>query len=229
MNAPTFAQVVEQGSALQQQLPHLALIAVGGTAVALHCQHRVSLDVDAVTPLLQERYETVAATLEQWEGWSTSRKNPPVLILGLRQQRRAVPIQRTHRGGLVVATATEMLRVKAFLMAERRATRDFVDVAALTVLLGQTRAREALCYLNLVYGMTQPQSALTRFAEASATEPHDLKAAPLSAYRGLRPPFTDWGFTANVCRRLAQDLLKLELTGALPQKLDAGFFGEPTT
>ncbi len=83
--------------------------------------------------------------------------------------------------------------------------------------------------LIAVGGATQPQSALTRFAEASETEPHDLKAAPLSAYRCLRPPFTDWEFTANVSRRLAQDLLKLELTGALPQNLDAGFFGEPTT
>ena len=70
-----------------------------------------------------------------WEGWTTNRLNPPVLILGerhgielgLRQQRRAVPLQVTDVDGLLVPTAPEMLRDEAFLTAERRATRDYVD------------------------------------------------------------------------------------------------------
>ena len=39
--------------------------------------------------------------------------------------------------GLLVPTAPEMLRIKAFLTAERRATRDYVDLAALVDHLGE--------------------------------------------------------------------------------------------
>ena len=53
--------------------------------------------------------------------------------------------------GLLVPTGAEMLRVKAFLLAERRATRDYVDVAAMVRLLGDPAALKALGYLNLVY------------------------------------------------------------------------------
>jgi len=42
MDEADFARVVEQGRALQQRLPDLRLVAVGGTAAALHCHHRYS-------------------------------------------------------------------------------------------------------------------------------------------------------------------------------------------
>src|SRR5438445_7695153 len=112
MDENAFARVIEEGRAVQERFPELQAVAVGGTAVALHCGHRFSLDVDVVTPRLREKYLEIAESLDRWEGWRTNRKNPPVLILGerhgvelgVRQQRREVPLQTTTVRGLIVPT-----------------------------------------------------------------------------------------------------------------------------
>jgi hypothetical protein len=222
-----FERVVEQGRAVQRLLPDLGLIAVGDTAAALHCQHRLSLDVDEITPRLQERYAQVRSVLEAWEGWTTNRFTPPILILGerhgielgLRQQRRSVPLQTAVVDGLVIPTAAEMLRVKAFLLVERQSTRDYVDVAALMEHLGTVGSVQALTTLNLLYSSRTPQTITTRFAEACELEPVDLLTTPLSSYKCLKPPFTDWPYVASACQRLGRVLLKAELEGALPKQL----------
>ena len=236
MDPGLFEHVIEEGRALQGRLAGLAPVAVGGTAAALHCQHRYSLDVYVVTPLLSGRFTEIAAELERWEGWRTNRLNPPVLILGqhggvelgVRQLRRAVPLQTTQVRGLQVPTAAETLRVKAFLLTERRATRDFVDVAALALHLGITVARDAVALLNLVYGARAPQTWVSAFAEACESEPVDLAVVPLTTYKGLRAPLTDWAFVAARCRELGRGVLKLELGGGLPENLPADMTpGEP--
>jgi hypothetical protein len=227
MSEREFEQVVAEGRALQGLLPDLGLVAVGGTAAALHCRHRVSLDVDEVTPQLRARYTEVLSVLETWEGWKTNRRNPPILILGerhgvelgLRQQRRSASLEKTQVDGLWVATAPEMLRVKAFLLAERRATRDYIDLAALAERLGETASLNALALLNLLYPSDEPQTMITRLAEACESEPADLAAIPLHSYKGLQAPFTDWTVINNICRRLGHMLLKRELEGSLPQSI----------
>lgn len=232
MDEADFARVIEQGRALQERFPELGLVAVGGTGAALHCRHRYSLDVDTVSPRLHDRYDAVAQSLQDWEGWTTHRKNPPVLILGersgvelgLRQQRRSVPLQTTKVEGLVVPTLPEMLRVKAFLLAERRATRDYVDVAALSERLGESRAIAALMYLNQVYQSRSPQSMVTQFAEACENDPVDLPLVNLAHYKGLRAPFTEWPYVAERNRILGRQVLKLELEDALPSELDHRFY-----
>jgi len=226
-----FQRVVEEARALQRRLPELGLVAVGGTAAALHCHHRVSLDADQVTPRLQDRFEETTSALEHWDGWTTNRLNPPVLILGerhgvelgLRQQRRVVPLQTTEVDGLVVATATEMLRIKAYLLTERRSVRDFVDLAALAAHLGEPASLSALSFLNLLYPSGSAQSPITSFAEACESEPVDFTAVTLSAYKGIQPPFTDWAFVSAACQRLGRALLKLELTNGLPEHLGDEF------
>lgn len=234
MDTSRFERVVGEGRALQERLVGLAPVAVGGTAAALHCQHRYSLDVNVVTSLLSSQFTEVAAKLERWEGWRTNRLNPPVLILGqrggvelgVRQLRRSIPLQTTLVRGLRVATAAEMLRVKAFLLTDRRATRDFVDVAALSLHLGAA-AVESVALLNLVYGPRAPQTWISAFAEACESKPVDLGAVPLSAYRGLRAPLTEWAFVTDRCRELGRSLLKLELKGRLPAELPAEMIPEP--
>jgi len=142
MDQADFEKVVEQGRQLQVRLAALSPVAVGGTAAAIHCGHRFSLDVDVVTPHLAARFDEVLADLEAWDGWHTNRQTPRVLILGeraqielgVRQQRRSVPLHVTRREGLTVPTAAEMLRIKAFLLGERPAVRDFVDVSALILI-----------------------------------------------------------------------------------------------
>jgi hypothetical protein len=64
MNVPDFERVLEQGRAVHRRFPALGLVAVGGTAVALHCRHRFSLDVDSVTPRLREQFAEVSAALD---------------------------------------------------------------------------------------------------------------------------------------------------------------------
>jgi len=232
VDANDFARVIEQGRCVQEKFTELGLVAVGGTAAALHCAHRFSMDVDCVSPHLQERFAETADALEHWEGWTTNRLNPPVLILGerhgvelgLRQQRRALPLVTTRIEGLLVPTPEEMLRVKAFLLVQRRTTRDYVDVAALAHKLGEGAAVQALSYLNAAYARAGSQTVATRFAEACEADPLDLPKVPLTAYKGLQPPFTEWNFVAGTCRKTGRALLKRELESGLPQQADAAFF-----
>ena len=233
MDEPEFQRVLAEGRALQTRLADLTPIAVGGTAAALHCDHRYSLAVDVVTPQLNARFEEVKATLAAWEGWRTNRLNPPVLILGehggvelgVRQLRRRVPLQTETVSGLLIPTAAEMLRVKAFLLTDRRSTRDFVDTAALVHHLGADASMKAMLVFNLVYGDRTPQTWISAFAEACESEPVDAAAVSLAAYKGLRAPFTDLTFIVETCRRLGRQLLKLELAGGLPLTLPADWPG----
>lgn len=227
MDLADFQRVLAEGRALQARLADLSSVAVGGTAAAVHCGHRFSLDVDVVTAQLNARFEEVKASLAAWEGWRTNRINPPVLILGehggvelgVRQLRRSVPLHTVRVGGLLVPTAAEMLRVKAFLLSERRAMRDYVDVAALACHLGESGAQRALQVLNLVYGPRTPQTWISAFAETCEGEPVDAVAVTLADYKGLRAPFTDWAFVAAECRKVARNLLRLELDSGLPSSL----------
>lgn len=216
---PEFATVVAEGAALQRQLGDLDLVAVGGTAVALHCRHRYSLDVDFVTPRLRQGYEEVLGLLELWAGWQTNRRNPPVLILGerhgvelgIRQLRFRDRLETTAVDGVRIPTVAEMLRIKAFLMADRRATRDYLDVAALVDRLGITSAARALQGLSRLYPPLGRLSAAAAFAEACEAEPADLAQVDLSSYRGLRRPFNDWPHVADLVRQLGHAVIKREL------------------
>jgi hypothetical protein len=219
---------------LQERLASLSPVAVGGTAAALHCEHRVSLDVDFVTPHLSDRYEEVVSELETWQGWHTNRQTPRVLILGeragielgVRQQRRTVPLHTTRKEGLVVPTPAEMLRIKAFLLGERRAMRDYLDVAALKDLLGAERAVAALRYLNAVYAPAPALTWVSRFAESCEADPVDAIEVSLPQYRGVRAPYLDWTYVAAACRELGRALIKQELTESLPAAVDSAFQNE---
>lgn len=228
-----FSQVIDQGVALQDRLAGHGLVAVGDTAAALHAGHRYSLDVDCVTSDLRANYDEFVAKLEDWPGWQTNRRNPPVLILGeragvelgVRQLRRQIPLCVTTLQRLVVPTLDEILRVKAFLLSERRSVRDYVDFAALARKAGEVPTLAGLGYLNLLYPVTGSQTAVTRFAEACAADPVDLAAVSLWEYKGLQPPFDDWAFVRDTCREVGQQLLRQELTDRLSKELDAGFMG----
>ena len=96
---------------------------VGGTAAALHARHRLSVDGDHVLSDLRERFAEVLATLEAVAGWPTERVQPPALILdqldgiltGVRQLRRARPLEIEEVAGLRVPTLAEMTRIKAWM------------------------------------------------------------------------------------------------------------------
>lgn len=68
-----FDRLVAKAKTLQSRLLFLPTVAVGGTAVAMYAKHRVSLDVDFVSPLLAERFDDVENALLGMEDFSIAR------------------------------------------------------------------------------------------------------------------------------------------------------------
>ena len=105
---PDWEQLLAAERHLQSLIPEAVL--VGGTAAALHAEHRKSLDGDHVVANLKERFDDVLAELEQVAGWKTERVQKPVLILGeldgiltgIRQLRRTAPLETEEIQGIRV-------------------------------------------------------------------------------------------------------------------------------
>lgn len=210
-NHERFQRLLDAARQVQAKLLFLPLTAAGGTAAALYARHRVSLDVDFVTSFLGERFDEIEATLETLPGFQVLRTRRPVLILGrigeneigLRQMRRETPLAVVERDGLCLPTLPEMIRIKAFLLSDRRAVRDFVDVAALTETAGMAAAVEALATFDKLYsGLTQA-GALVSFAEAAHDRAADADLVDLRGWRLLRPEYQDLARVEELCRELA--------------------------
>lgn len=185
---------------LQALLPGTVL--VGETAAALHAGHRVSLDGDHVLEDLRPRFDAVLADLEAAAGWRTARVQRPVLILGqldgiptgIRQLRRLQPLETEVRDGLRVPTLAEMARIKAWLLATRHMTRDYLATVVLLERLGD-EAVGALNRLDALYAQDNGQSVLAEVVDRLArAAPEDLAAVDLTTYKGLIPPWNDWEY-----------------------------------
>jgi hypothetical protein len=233
-----FDEVIAQGAELQQELPWLELVAVGGTSAAIHCHHRFSLDVDCVAPQLTAHFESVADSLKQWPHWKTNRLQRPVLILGerhavelgIRQLRRKVPLRALKVQGLWVPTPEEALRIKAYLCVQRTATRDFLDVAALVDHLGESRALEALKFLNLLY--PEPHSNLSccsAFAKACFSDPIDAGDIDLERYKGVVGDYRSREYIMRRCRALGTELAAWELSDVAPPTMEQFYRHEPAS
>ena len=203
-------------------LRHPDAVLVGGTVAALYAGHRVSLDADFVLTDLRERFEQLVAALESDPDWVTARLRPPVLILGqfkgvetgLRQLRRSRPLETTEisvRGQrLRVPTLSEILRIKGWLAVSRNATRDYLDLAALSVRAGLPAAAGALaeldqCYRDVYRADTQRDVsvALQLARQLAEPAPYDLDQTDLSTYKRLDPRWQDWAAVRKQLRELA--------------------------
>jgi len=69
---PDWEEVLSAAARLQQMLPDAVL--VGGTASAIHAQHRFSGDADHVLRDLRERFDGILEQLESVAGWKTARE-----------------------------------------------------------------------------------------------------------------------------------------------------------
>ncbi len=203
---------------LQALLPDAVL--VGGTAAALHAGHRVSLDGDHVLEELRDHFDEVLANLEAVAGWQTARVRRPVLILGsldgvmtgIRQLRRSQPLETETISGLQVPTLAEMARIKAWLLATRLTTRDYLDTVVLFELLGEDELRRALALLDELYPQPNGTSVLAEVIERlGAARPVDVASVELESYRDLRPPWNDWAHVSKRGRFWAQILADLLL------------------
>lgn len=166
-------------------------------------------------------------TLSDWErllaaGWQTSRVRRPVLILGqldgvmtgIRQLRRVEPLETEEVAGLRVPTLAEMARIKAWLLATRFTTRDYLDAIVLFERLGEDGVREALRNLDEIYPQPSGASVLAEVVERlGSARPIDVAEIDLTSYRGLQPPWNDWRHVTSRGRMWARVLADLLLGG----------------
>lgn len=224
---PTLRRVLASAARLQEVVPDAVL--VGGSAAALHAGHRDSFDHDHVLRDLVSRYDAVLDAVEATDGWATSVRasKPPFTIMGrlggveagLRQMRRTRPLETCDvdvgDGASVVApTPAEALRVKAYLVVQRNAVRDHLDVVALADHLGEDAAVEILSDIDAYYDdrSADDASVLTSLVIALADpHPRDVDVIDeLPRYKGLAPRWHQWDAVVAAAQSLA-----LRLGGAV--------------
>ena len=218
---PSFEDVLEQAAELQELVP--GAILVGGSAAAVHAGHRRSLDHDHVVADLAERFDAILEHLEALGDWSTAKAQPGKIILGelggietgVRQLLRGRPLETTEidvRGkALVVPTAAEILRIKAWLALTRNQTRDYLDIAALADRIGVDQAANLLRDIDDYYAdiNQQPEAVKTQLIRQLADpKPRDAEVTEqLSSYKALEGRWQSWSAVKDVLAELAERML----------------------
>ena len=211
---PEWERLLSSAARLQQILPGTVL--VGGTAAAIHAEHRFSLDADHVLTDLRTRFDEVLKQLESVAGWKTARLARPVQILGsldgietgVRQLIRSEPLETTtldvEGADLTIPTEAEILRIKGVLILRRNATRDYLDLVALATHLGASATGDALRSFDRLYPQESGESALQQLqAQLANPLPYDLDELDLTEYRELAPQWQDWDYVQVACGRVA--------------------------
>ncbi len=211
---PEWERLLSSAARLQQIVPGAVL--VGGTAAAIHAEHRFSLDADHVLADLRRRFDEVLEQLESVAGWQTARLARPVQILGsldgiqtgVRQLIRTEPLETTtldvEGAALTIPTAAEILRIKGVLILKRNATRDYLDFVALATHLGAGATGEALRSFDRLYPQESGESALQQLQVQLANPlPYDLDGLDVSEYRDLADRWRNWGWVTDACGRIA--------------------------
>ena len=222
MTSHDFEAVLERAAQLQEVVPGAVL--VGGSAAALYAHHRESLDNDHVIADLADRFDAILEHLEALGDWSLARAQPGKLILGslggietgIRQLQRQRPLETTevdvrgHR--LVIPTAAEILRIKAWLAVTRNQTRDYLDIVALADQLGIDEGASVLSTIDDYYADVnrRPEAVATQVVRQLADpRPRDPEViAELTAYRSLDPRWQDWSAVKDVLSRVAEAMTR---------------------
>ncbi|MBL8472593.1 MAG: hypothetical protein KF778_15050 [Rhodocyclaceae bacterium] len=211
---PDWELVLSSAARLQRILPDAVL--VGGTASAIHAEHRFSRDADHVLTDLRHRFDNVLAQLESVAGWKTARVQRPVQILGsldgietgIRQLIRDEPLETEvldYRGArITLPTQGEMLRIKGVLILKRNATRDYLDFVALADHMGDASVALALRVFDRLYRQDNDESPLQQLQVQLANAlPYDLEEFDLREYKNLDPRWHDWQVVKEACSQLA--------------------------
>jgi len=211
---PDWELVLSSAARLQRILPDAVL--VGGTASAIHAEHRFSRDADHVLTDLRHRFDQVLTQLESVAGWKTARVQRPVQILGsldgietgVRQLIRDEPLETAvvdfHGARITIPTEGEILRIKGVLILKRNATRDYLDFVALANHMGDESVALALKPLDRLYQQDNGQSPLQQLQVQLANAlPYDLEETELSEYKNLDRRWHDWQTVKTACSHLA--------------------------
>jgi hypothetical protein len=122
-------------------------------------------------------------------------------------------------GRIRLPTVGETLRIKTFLMVDRNATRDYLDVAALSVSLGLRKSAMALERMNEIYSEFAGErgdmltSALVKLA---APDPYDL-TDDLTEDKGIIAPWNNWRAVQTQCASFAAAILSEPLAETNPR------------
>jgi hypothetical protein len=216
-NEPAWENLLSSAARLQKILPDAVL--VGGSAAALHVNHRLSFDADHVMPNLKDHFEEILQELESVSGWETARIKPPVLILGkldgidtgIRQLIRKKPLEteiiKISDEEITVPTMNEILRIKGALILQRNTTRDYLDFSVLANTLGKDRACYALREFDTLYPQKNGESALMQLQiQLANPTPYDLEKTNLKTYKHLREEWHEWETIKDVCKQTSQNL-----------------------
>ncbi len=219
---PSLEDVLEKATQLQELVPGAVL--VGGSAAAVYAQHRQSFDHDHVVVDLAERFDAILENLEALGEWSMTRAQPGKIILGelggietgVRQLLRNRPLETTNievRGKpLVVPTAAEILRIKAWLALTRNQTRDYLDIAALADRVGLDEAADVLRSIDDYYAdiNRRQEAVVTQLVRQLADpRPRDVEVTTqLSSYKALDPRWHDWSKVTVVLTDLAERMTR---------------------
>ena len=211
---PDWELVLSSAARLQRILPEAVL--VGGTASAIHAEHRFSRDADHVLTDLRHRFDAVLAQLESVAGWKTARVQRPVQILGsldgidtgVRQLIRDEPLETAVvdcRGArITVPTEGEILRIKGVLILRRNATRDYLDFVALADHMGDEAVGLSLRSFDRLYRQGSGESPLQQLQVQLANAlPYDLEETELGEYKNLDPRWHDWQTVKAACSRIS--------------------------
>jgi hypothetical protein len=212
---PEWEQLLAAAARLQGILPDATL--VGGTAAAIAAGHRRSMDADHVVAGLISRFDEVLAELESAAGWTTTRVKRPVAIYGsldgilttVRNQVRVAQLETTEvtvAGKKIrVPTKAEILRIKAWLIVQRNATRDFLDVAAIASRLTDNEVLTALAPMDRLYPQAGDWGAVRQqvMRQLALPRPYDLDTVKLDEYKGLVAEWHDWSTVVRQCREIA--------------------------
>lgn len=213
-STPDWELVLASASRLQHILRDAVL--VGGTASALHAEHRFSYDADHVLTDLRNQFDEILAQLESVAGWKTARVRRPVQILGsldgietgVRQLIRAEPLETTEidKNGIkiIIPTEEEILRIKGVLILKRNATRDYLDFVALADHIGDEKVVNALRSFDKLYRQENNESPLQQLQiQLANAMPYDLEETNLSEYKNLNPRWHDWQAVKAACSHIS--------------------------
>jgi hypothetical protein len=218
----TFQDVLAKAARLQGLIPGAVL--VGGSAAAVHAHHRESLDNDHVLADLDQRFDVILENLEALADWSLAKAQPGKIIpgelggieTGIRQLLRSRPLETIEIDvagkPLVVPTAAEILRIKAWLAVSRNQTRDYLDIAALADSIGLDEAAGVLAGIDDYYAdiNRRPEAVASQICRQLADpRPRDAEVTgQLDAYKALEPRWQDWATVTAVLAELAERMTR---------------------
>ena len=113
---------------------------------------------------------------------------------------------------ITLPSEEEILRIKAALILQRNATRDYIDFLALAEHLGVKRAVAALKPFDRLYPQPNGESPTQQLITQIATPlPYDLKDTNLANFKSLEDKWQDWEkvklFALNLSMNIFEDMI----------------------